>query len=90
MNETANFTTPNVAPFPATEAETGFIDRRGSLPVEGVPTRERRQFTNSYNELSPEAAELAQAIDEYKSRHRRRFINYEEVLGVMKTLGYSR
>jgi hypothetical protein len=70
--------------------EMAFIDRRNaSDPVEG-PGRERRQFVNSYEELSPEAAELARAIDTYKLSHRRRFINFEEMLAIFKSLGYSR
>ena len=55
-----------------------------------MPPRERRQFANSYEELTPEARELAQAIDSYKLMHRRRFITYEEMLSVVKTLGYRR
>jgi len=67
-----------------------FIDRRNYGGQVGAPQRERRQFTNSYEELSPEARELAQAIDSYKLMHRRRFITYEEMLAVMKSLGYKR
>ncbi len=67
----------------------GFVDRRS--PVSGEqPARERRQFANSYEELSPDAAELAQAIDGYKLQHRRRFITFEEMLAVIKSLGYQR
>jgi hypothetical protein len=40
--------------------------------------------------LSPEAAELARAIDGYKLRHRRRFVTYEEMLAVIKMLGYHK
>jgi len=40
--------------------------------------------------LSSEAADLANAIDQYKLHHRRRFINYEEMLMVIKSLGYRR
>jgi hypothetical protein len=66
-----------------------FVDRRsGSL--DGVPGRERRQFVNSHDELSPDAAELASAIDGYKLQHRRRFITFEEMLAVIKSLGYER
>ncbi len=68
----------------------GFVDRRnyhvGSVP----PAFERRQFVNSYHELSPEARELAEAIDSYKMRHRRRFISAEEMLSVIKALGYHK
>jgi hypothetical protein len=67
-----------------------FIDRRSYDPGVGHPQRERRQFTNSHDELSPEARELAAAIDGYKLLHRRRFITYEEMLGVVKSLGYQK
>ena len=66
-----------------------FIDRR-NYEASKEPTRERRQFTNSHEELSPEAHELALAIDQYKLSHRRRFITYEEMLYVMKSLGYKK
>jgi hypothetical protein len=54
------------------------------------PLFERRQFANSYEELSPAAAELARAIDSYKVQHRRRFVTFEEMLAVIKSLGYSK
>jgi len=44
----------------------------------------------AHADLSAEARELAQEIDRYKFRHRRRFINYEEILSVVKTLGYRK
>jgi len=67
-----------------------FVDRRdyGSVPL--PPVTERRQFVNSHEGLSPAAHELAQAIDEYKVRHRRRFLSYEEMLWVIESLGYHR
>ncbi len=74
----------------ATAASDSFVDRRGSVQPAGQPIFERRQFANSYEELSPEAAELARAIDGYKVQHRRRFITFEEMLAVIKSLGYSR
>jgi len=55
-----------------------------------VPHTERRQFANSHEGLSPEAQELAVAVDTYKLRHRRRFITYEEMLSVIKSLGYKK
>jgi hypothetical protein len=67
-----------------------FVDRR-SYDCPGTPPGvERRQFANSHNELSPAAKELADAIDEYKLVHRRRFITYEEMLGVVRSLGYRK
>jgi hypothetical protein len=71
------------------ETET-FVDRRTSSSAGDGAARERRQFVNSHDELSPEAAELARAIDGYKVQHRRRFITFEEMLSVIKSLGYSR
>ena len=78
---------PNVRSTAATES---FLDRRGHAPVGDEPLFERRQFANSYDELSPDAAELARAIDGYKVQHRRRFITFEEMLAVIKSLGYTR
>ena len=67
-----------------------FVDRRTHDPGVDRPLQERRQFANSYEDLSPEARELATSIDEYKLMHRRRFITYEEMLAVIKSLGYSK
>ena len=67
-----------------------FIDRRDTFPGRPAPTVERRQFSNSYDELTPDARELALAIDGYKVRHRRRFITFEEMLAVVKSLGYHK
>ncbi len=67
-----------------------FVERRAYDPGVGRPMQERRQFANSHEELSPEAKELALAIDGYKLSHRRRFITYEEMLSVVKTLGYHK
>jgi hypothetical protein len=70
---------------------TSFIDRRtGNSTSSHFDNSERRQFANAHDELSPEAAELARTIDEYKMLHRRRFITFEEMLSVIKSLGYVR
>lgn len=75
----------------AVEVDTGvFVDRRNYAPGAACPGVERRQFTNSHDELSPEARELATAIDQYKLMHRRRFITYEEMLSVIQSLGYHK
>lgn len=73
-----------------TQSTSQFVDRR--TQGDGTPPagRERRQFANSHSELSPEAQELAQAIDGYKLAHHRRFITYEEMLTVIKSLGYHK
>ncbi len=67
-----------------------FADRRNYESASPPPVRERRQFTNSHEGLSPGAHELAAAIDEYKIRHRRRFLSYEEMLTVIESLGYHK
>ena len=74
----------------ASTSTTAFVDRRGPAQLHEEFALERRQFANSYDELSPDAAELARAIDSYKVQHRRRFITFEEMLAVIKSLGYSR
>ena len=73
------------------ETPTGsFVDRRRHGVADRSPVCERRQFANTHEDLSPEAKELACAIDEYKLHHRRRFITYEEMLAVVKALGYHK
>jgi len=67
-----------------------FVDRRNYEVFGCPPAFERRQFTNSHEELSADARELALAIDGYKMRHRRRFINSEEMLAVIQSLGYHK
>ena len=67
-----------------------FVDRRSPEGASDQPVFERRQFANSYDDLTPEAADLARAIDAFKAQHRRRFITFEEMLYVVKSLGYSK
>jgi hypothetical protein len=71
-------------------ARDTFVDRRGHDAAGQSLTPERRQFVNSHEDLSPDAQELAQAIDGYKLRHRRRFITHEEMLSVIMSLGYHK
>lgn len=79
--------TQNLIKNPAVEGQS-FVDRRQNLGM--PPGVERRQFSNHYGELSPETQELATAIDQYKLMHRRRFITYDEMLAVIKSLGYHK
>jgi hypothetical protein len=67
---------------------TEFVDRRRE--VVDRPALERRQFADSHSELSQEARELALAIDSYKRVHRRRFITHEEMVAVIKSIGYHK
>ncbi|MEM7474220.1 MAG: hypothetical protein AAF483_04450 [Planctomycetota bacterium] len=66
-----------------------FVDRR-SVGSGNAPGVERRQFTNSHSSLSPDARELAEAIDAYKIQNRRRYITFEEMLQVIQELGYEK
>ena len=70
-------------------SDASFVDRRSNTP-DGAATIERRQFSNSHEHLSPPAREFALAVDAYKLSHRRRFITYEEILGVVLQLGYTK
>ncbi|MGV3485287.1 MAG: hypothetical protein ACO1RT_12780 [Planctomycetaceae bacterium] len=85
---------PPCAPAPvsagttAPGASSGFVDRRGTSEEGG--RSERRQFGSSHSDLSPDAFELATAIDRYKVENRRRYITCEEMLAVVKQLGYYR
>lgn len=72
----------------APQKQTGFVDRRDLAA--GPPGVERRQFSSTPNSERPEVNELAVAVDNYKLRHRRRFITYEELYDVMQSLGYHR
>ncbi|WP_153557733.1 hypothetical protein [Roseimaritima sediminicola] len=82
----ASQTTPDTAPS-APVVPPRFVERRSSSTP---PQRERRQFGSSHSELSEDARELALAIDGYKARHRRRYITFEEMLAVIRQLGYTR
>ncbi len=74
----------------AKNTDTTFRDRRDTNYISTPPGVERRQFNDRHDELSPPARELAIAVDEYKLQHRRRCINFEEVLNVLEELGYAR
>lgn len=66
-----------------------FVDRR--QPAAGnSASLERRQFGNTHAGLSSDARELAEAIDSYKLKNRRRYITFEEMLTVITDLGYSK
>ncbi len=66
-----------------------FVDRRNSA-AKGNVSVDRRQFGSSYDSLSDEGREFALAIDNYKVQHGRRFINFDEMLDVLRSLGYRR
>jgi hypothetical protein len=66
-----------------------FIERRSSASND--PTGfERRQFRDGNRSVRPEVEQFANAVDDYKITHRRRFITFEELYDVMMSLGYHR
>ena len=78
----------NVAQVPVS-GPSEFVDRRQN----SGPRREgseRRQFVDSRQSFRPEVIELAEAVDQYKLRHRRRFITFEELYDVIAGLGYRK
>lgn len=72
----------------ADQSNLSFRDRRATGETAVPPGVERRQFANSHQDLSPPAKELAIAVDEYKLRHHRRFVTFEEILSIVRSLGY--
>ena len=74
----------------STNDDADFIDRRNPEIQRNSPGLERRQFSDGHSSLSPDAAELGQAIDQYKLEHCRRYISYEEMLSIVKSLGYEK
>ena len=66
-----------------------FVDRRAQVASRDGGA-ERRQFSASVNTTRPEVAELSEAVDQYKLRHHRRFITFEELYAVIAELGYHK
>lgn len=88
MSTDQNLPSDSIAPV--NSVGESFVDRRDPASQRQSAGFERRQFSNSFSEYSEEAAELGRAIDQYKLMHRRRFINYEELLSVIKSIGYDK
>lgn len=87
---TAMTTQESSLPNPSDQDTSGFVDRRDPNRQRKSTGLERRQFSDGHNNLSLEAAELGRAVDQYKLENHRRFVTYEELLGVIKSLGYSK
>ena len=65
-----------------------FVDRRTARKQDNGGGFERRQFSDGHQGLSPEAPELGIAIDQYKLTNSRRYITHEEMIQVIKSIGY--
>ena len=86
-----NTPTPETDPgFISTQPTVVFSDRRNSDVSRKSPGLERRQFSDSHDNLSSDAAELGRAIDQYKLVNRRRYVSYEELLSIVLSLGYDK
>jgi hypothetical protein len=72
----------------ALQQQTAYLERRNSLA--GPPGVERRQFSDSRDSDRPEVRELAEAVDQYKLLHRRRFVTFDELYDVIVSLGYHK
>ena len=66
-----------------------FVDRR-SAEGQSEARGERRQFGSSHAGLTEDGIELATAIDHYKVQNHRRYLTCDEMLSVMRSLGYSK
>ena len=92
----SNQSVPPVVPIsstPTTEntrQDFTFLDRRSPQATRTQAPVERRQFGNSHSNISPEARELGNAIDQYKLINRRRYVSYEELLSIVHSLGYTK
>ena len=74
----------------AQQKSSSYVDRR-QPEFPGQPARpERRQFSDSRTSVNPQVNELAEAVDQYKLRHRRRFITFDELFDVIVELGYHK
>ena len=89
-SSTANFLPSSSASFkPSGQTEQAFVDRR-QTKTESQSGGERRQFGSTHLDLSDDGRELAVAIDMYKLQNHRRYITCDEMLLVLKSLGYTK
>lgn len=76
---------------PSTQQKpVSFVDRRQSTDANRPDGVERRQFRDAREGSPPAVRELAEAVDRYKLLHRRRFITFDELFDVIRSLGYHR
>jgi hypothetical protein len=74
---------------PISQNGLALVARRNFPPVYdagGQPP----QFVDLLRAARPEVTELAEAVDQYKLRHRRRLISFEELYEVITELGYRK
>ena len=67
-----------------------FVERRQRDAGTAPSGSERRQFRDGDRSSRPEVAELANAVDDYKIAHHRRFITFEELFDVIASLAYHK
>ncbi|MCA9100418.1 MAG: hypothetical protein R3C10_19835 [Pirellulales bacterium] len=76
--------------FQTTTSQAPLVERRQGDSGSRFAGAERRQFASTHDELTPAGREFAEAVDHYKLQHRRRYITHDEMLEVLRTLGYHR
>lgn len=91
-----NASSPSTSNFSVSTSQRGsggerneFVDRRSNSNQQPGQS-ERRQFGSSHAELSEDGRELALAIDRYKIENHRRYLTCDEMLVVMRQLGYEK
>ncbi len=55
-----------------------------------VPVDDEEEKSAADEAQSAEVLEFVTALDEYKRKHQRKFPSWSEVLGVLRSLGWSR
>ncbi len=58
--------------------------RQGNLPR----TRSENRFGTCYDGLSPETRRFAEAFEQYRDETHRQMLSYNEIMFVIKSLGY--
>ena len=69
--------------------EEPFVDRRSASHRTKCPAANAASSPTATTSSRPKPPSSPRAIDGYKLQHRRRFITFEEMLAVIKSLGYE-
>ena len=66
------------------------VTRNRWWPSAGARSASMAAASSVITTTRPEVAELSEAVDQYKLKHHRRFITFEELYGVITELGYHK
>jgi hypothetical protein len=87
---------PEIVEPPVMQNGLPLVAHRNAIPATDRDTEGRntegqpRQRIGALRAGRPEVTELAEAVDQYKLRHRRRYLSFEELYEVIAELGYSK